>query len=37
LAVFATTTGPLPYELFQRTFHAYSVYLGRTVVPPALE
>ena len=37
LAVFATTTGSLPYELFQRTFHAYSFYLGRTVVPPALE
>ncbi len=28
---------PRQHELFQRTYHAYSVCLGRTVVPPALE
>jgi hypothetical protein len=37
LAVFATPTSPPPHEVFQRAVHAYSVYLGRTVVPPALQ
>ena len=37
LAVFATPASPPPHEVFQRAFHAYSVYLGCTVVPPALQ
>ena len=37
LAVFATATGPFPHEVFERTFHACSVHLGRTVALPAFE
>src|SRR3954447_8113289 len=37
LAVFATPASPPPHEVFQRAFHTYSVYLGRTVVPSALQ
>ena len=37
LAVFATPACPFPHEVFERTFHACSVNLGRAVAQPALE
>ncbi len=37
LAVFTAATRPLSDEVFERTFHACSVHLGRTVALAAFE
>ena len=37
LAVFATSPCPSPHEVFEGTFHAYSMHLGSTVVLAAFE